>query len=134
MKQYYGRIKQLPLFDHISEDKDLDWMFRCIDGNVKTYRAGDVIFSQGEEMYFAAVVVEGMVQGLTKEGDSALFDPGDMLFTDYSEGKSVPAPMEFVAKTDCSLLLMRWIRMTKVCNFECAFHKQLLENFNRIKK
>lgn len=131
MKQYYAQIRQLALFSHMKEDKDMDWLFRCIDGSVREYRAGETIFSVGEETYFAAVVVDGMVQGLSKEGGAVLFDPGDLLIDDYREGKSVVSPLDYVAKTDCKLLFTRWIRMMKVCNFECAFHRQLLEKLSR---
>ena len=133
MKEYYPLIKQLPLFDHFKSDKDLDWIFNCIDGSVKTYSAGETIFSKGEDMYFAAVVLEGMVQEMGEDA-AEIMDFGDFLFSGYEEGKSVAAPADYVAKTDCKLLLMRWIRMAKVCNFECEFHKQLLAKYNELKR
>ena len=133
MKSYYPIIKQLPLFDHFKNDKDLDWIFNCIDGSVKQFKAGETIFSKGESMYFAAVVLEGMVQGIDDDG-TELMDPGDVVFTGYEEGRSVAAPKDYVAKTDCSVLMMRWIRMTRTCNFECEFHKQLVEKYNKLKQ
>lgn len=133
MKQYYPLIKQIPLFNHFKSDKDMDWIFNCIDGSVKTYQAGETIFSKGEPMYFAAVVLDGMVQAIGGE-KTELMDVGDLVFSGYEEGKSVVSPADYVAKTNCTLLFMRWIRMTRVCNFECEFHKKLLEKYNKLKQ
>ena len=134
MNPYLDLLLTMPLFEGISDKKNLAWVLKCIDGTVKDYRSCDVIFEEGEDVYFAGMVVSGVAQMLTAQGEaSEQVDEGQLLPVTYDGEKSGKAVQKIVAKTDCKILFMRWIRLMKICNFECAFHKRLLENLEKMR-
>ncbi|WP_324823811.1 hypothetical protein [Sinanaerobacter sp. ZZT-01] len=133
MKQYLELLKTTPLFYGIKESKDLEWLFKCVDGNVKTYRAGETIAEEGEALYFTGMVVSGIAQSIYKD-KSILTDAGELFDFCFDEGKSIQSEAKIIAKTDCSVLWMRWIRLKKVCNFECEFHKKVIDNLEKLTK
>lgn len=131
MERYLDLLLNMPLFQGIKDKKDLAWVLKCVDGTVKSYRAGEVIYEKGEDVYFAGMVMSGIVQ---MEGEDGLvnIDAAGMIPIPYDGSKSVTAPGRVTAKTNCQLLNMRWIRLVKICNFECEFHKQLLRNLENL--
>lgn len=133
MRQYLELLKTTPLFFGIKDTKDLEWVLNCVDGNVKTYRAGETIIEQGEDLYFVGMVINGIAQSVDGE-TSTLTDAGELFVFGFEEGKSVKSEAKIIAKTDCSILWMRWIRLKKICNFECEFHKKLIENLGKMMK
>ncbi|WP_206459033.1 hypothetical protein [Anaerovorax sp. IOR16] len=133
MKQYLELLKTTPLFFGIRETKDLEWVLKCVDGNVKTYRAGETIIQEGEDLYFVGMVVSGIAQSMNRE-KSTLTDVGELFDFCFEEGKSIQAEAKITAKTDCAILWMRWIRLKKICNFECEFHKKLIKNLEKLMK
>lgn len=133
MKQYLELLKTTPLFFGIRDTKNLEWVLNCVDGKVKTYRAGETIIEQGEDLYFLGMVVTGIAQSIDGER-SSLTDVGELFDFCFEEGKSIKSEAKITAKTDCAILWMRWIRLRKLCNFECAFHKKLIENLDKLMK
>lgn len=131
MEKYLDLLLNMPLFQEIKDKKDLGWVLKCVDGNVKDYRAGDVVFEEGEDVYFAGMVMSGILQMESGEGVVNI-DTAAMIPIPYDKEKSVKAPGRLTAKTDCSVLFMRWIRLVKICNFDCAFHRQLLKNLDNM--
>ncbi|WP_130863529.1 cyclic nucleotide-binding domain-containing protein [Bacilliculturomica massiliensis] len=132
MEKYLDLLLAMPLFQGIGNKKDLAWVMKCVDGNVKEYRAGEVIFEKGEDVYFEGMIVSGIAQ--MEDGDKVVnIDTSKLIPIPYESGKSVQSPGRVTAKTDCRILFMRWIRLMKICNFECAFHKQLLKNLENLK-
>lgn len=131
MKQYLELLKTMPLFFGIKESKDLEWVLKCVDGNVKNYRAGETITEEGEDVYFTGMVLSGIAQNIYKD-NVVLTDIGELFPFCFEEDKSIQSDAKIVAKTDCSILWMRWIRLKRVCNFNCEFHKKLIENLNQL--
>lgn len=133
MKQYYELMKMSPLFRGITKNEELTMLLKCIDGNVKAYGAGETIISEGEDLYFAGMLLSGVAQELAADGSAlSAKDFGELLTGGFSEGKSVKAPAAVIAKTDCEVLWVRWIRAARICNFSCPYHKKALENLNRL--
>ena len=124
----------LPLFQGITVEKDIKWLGGCIDGEVKSYESGDTIIAKGDSEYFIRYIVEGIVfspeEGEIKDVGAFLCEKEDWIESE----KSFIAQKTYLAKTNCKVLQMRNIRANKLCSYNCAFHKQFLEQLDLLMK
>lgn len=132
MQEYLDLLLSMPLFQGIEDRKNLAWVLKCVDGTVKEFAAGEAIYEIGEDVYFAGMLMEGAVLLEGSSEEPRKVNASELIPIPYSGEKSAKSPWKVTAESNCRILFMRWIRLMKVCNFECGFHKQLLENLENM--
>lgn len=112
---------------------ELAVMLDCIGRDVRSYRAGELVATEGEPMGALGVVLEGTVtvQKLRPTGDLVTmgsFGPGQtigevVLFSDRPRW-----PATVTAATPAALMFLPRDRIVGVCAQRCGMHQTLLFN------
>lgn len=134
LNPYVNLLMTMPLFAGIESRDDIVWLLNCIDAKPEQYKAGDQIVSPGESLYFGGMVISGTLQA-EENGEIHNLDAGAMIPVPFETGKAyAEATVSVTAKTDATVLMMRWIRMSQICNFQCKFHQQYIQNLTKLMK
>lgn len=113
-----------PYFAHISS-KDMTWFLTCMDGELKTVKAGTVLCEEGAKMEFVPVVLEG-----STDVDIPRFSTWQRIESESGLSHSIIAlvsPVSCKAVTDCFVIYLRVMRLLKPCNYHCDFHVGVTE-------
>lgn len=133
VQQYLPFLRQSLLFDRI-DDEGLIKTLVCLNAQIVACEKGKVIFHQGDEPRFFAVVLKGCVHALSNDAlgnHSVLWSisPGE-LFAETYAGAGVDAlPADFVAAQDSLVLILEYVRVITGCrNNGCLAHSYLVTN------
>lgn len=132
MDQYIPILKQCSLFSGIEENQ-LDNLLKCLNGQVKKYRAEEYIFLTGDEINHIGIILSGGAE-IIKENLAgnkhimAILEPSHM----FGEGIVCTAarisPVSVRIKTDTDVLLIPYERVIRSCGNSCGFHIRLIQN------
>jgi CRP-like cAMP-binding protein len=132
MEQYDSILKNCALFRRIGE-ADIASLLKCLDTQVKSFKAEEYIFFSGDEVSSVGIVLTGVVE-IMKENLAgnkhilAFLGPADM----FGEGivctmKRI-SPVTVRVKEDAKILLIPYERIIKSCGNSCVFHINLIQN------
>jgi CRP-like cAMP-binding protein len=106
---------------------------KCLDAQVKSYRAEEYVFFSGDEINFVGIVLSGVVE-IMKENLAgnkhivAFLSASDM----FAEGIVCTArrisPVTVQVREDAKILFIPYERVIKSCGNVCSFHISLIQN------
>ena len=126
---------QSPLFDGIAKD-DLRGVLECTGYHMGTYRKGEIIAKEGEQIRHIGIILAGSVD-MNKEdlwGEKTMLvrmGKGELFGETFACGTEHLAAATFVAYTDCRILFVPFERIMSTCSNSCAFHQRLITNMVR---
>lgn len=125
-----------PLFDNISE-QDLPVMLSCIGYHIGTYKKGEILAYEEEQIRHIGLVLSGRVD-LVKEdlwGNRTVLVHirQDELFGEtFVCGVENRSVVNFEVAEDAKILFLPFERVMHTCNQTCPFHHRLTENMVRM--
>lgn len=117
-------LKAHHYFNHIDE-KDMNWFLTCMDAELKTVKAGSVLFEKGVKTQFVPVVLEG-----STDVEIPRFSTWQQIESESGLSHSIIAlvpPVTCTAVTDCFIVNLKVMRLLKPCNYHCSFHVGVTE-------
>lgn len=132
MKKYIETLKQTQLFYGIGND-DISAMLQCLQAELRTYKKGDYVFQQGEQIHTITILVEGklLVQRDDFWGNRSIVHAiciGEMFGESYAAPESGPILNDVVAAEDSVVIFFNVRRILTLCSSVCEFHSLTVQN------
>ena len=136
MKKYYPILQRCPLFEGIRTE-DLGPMLNCIGGRIRTAKAGETIYHEGDPATHVGLVLSGSVRLVREDyyGNRSIvahIGPADLFGETYACAGVPALPISIAADEESTLLLMDCRRITTSCSSACAFHSRMIFNLLRL--
>lgn len=125
-----------PLFEGV-EVEDLLGMKGCLQYFLASYKKGQVILMESEQVHHVGIVLSGQVDMVKEDlwgGKTLLARMGqDELFGEsFACGNDNQSVVTFLASEDSQILFLPFGKVLHTCTMACAFHQKLVENMVRI--
>ena len=125
-----------PLFQGIGPEEMLP-MFSCIGYHIGTFRKGDIVAFEEENIRHIGIVLEGSVDMVKEDlwGNRTMLlrTHKDELFGEtFACGSDSLSLVTFVVSEDAKILFLPFDRVMHSCTMACQFHHRLIENMVRI--
>ena len=125
-------LKRSKLFAGVGED-EIGAMLGCLQVVARSYKKGEYVFRQGQNLQQIALLVEGslMVQKEDYWGNRSIIqsvEAGEMFGEAYAAPESGPLLSDVVAVADSTVLLFDVFRVLTVCSAACRFHSMVVQN------
>ena len=125
-----------PLFDRISPE-DRQTMLGCIGYHIGTFRKGDIVAFEEENIRHIGIVVSGAVDMIKEDlwGNKTMLVrmKKDELFGEtFACGSDNLSVVTFLVSEDAKILFMPFDRVMHSCTMACQFHHRLIENMVKI--
>ena len=125
-------LKRSKLFAGVGED-EIGAMLGCLQVVARSYKKGEYVFRQGQNLQQIALLVEGslMVQKEDYWGNRSIIQSveiGEMFGEAYAAPESGPLLSDVVAVADSTVLLFDVFRVLTVCSAACRFHSMVVQN------
>lgn len=132
MKKYIPILKKTQLFAGISEN-EIEPMLSCLQAEVRSYKKGEYVLSQGDSLSCIPVLLEGClhVQKDDYWGNRSIVNVvgvGDMFGEAYAVADDVRLLNDVLAVEDCRVILFDVKRVITVCSSACRFHSMVVQN------
>lgn len=113
--------------------QDIEAMMTCLSAATKTYKRGEVIFSEGDTVSSMGMVLSGSVSIESDDiwGNKSILDrvgAGQVFAETYACMPGEPLMISVVAAEPTEILFMNTAGMFTVCANTCAFHSKLIRN------
>lgn len=124
------------LFKAITKD-DLVYLLNCLKVTQKILKAGDILFTSGEQVHTIGIVLDGSLE-LVKENISgnrtilAFIGPSQLFAEGIVCTSHRIAPVMVRARSESIVLLIPYKQVIHSCEHACSFHIQLIHNMLRI--
>lgn len=126
------KIAESPLFKDI-EKCELEEMLGCLQGKVKTYKKGEYIAFERENIRNIGIVLDGAVDMIKEDvwGNKTIIvrmsekQPFGETFACSTDTTSSVA---FLASRDSRILELSFAHVMHTCSKACVFHHRLVEN------
>lgn len=127
-----NEIKNLDLFYGIKE-QDLSAMMACIGGQVKTYKKGQFVSLEADEVKWVHVVLSGTVHMIKEDvwGNETLLSviKENQLFGEtFASSRDPVSSVAFLAARETKVLSIPFYRIMHTCTTACVFHHRIIEN------
>lgn len=131
-KDHLLQLQQTALFRGVDADS-IAGMLDCLQAQTRTYKKGEAVFRQGEQLSQIAVVLEGKlhIQSDDYWGNHTIIAdlaPGDLFGEAYIAPASGPMLADVVCVSDSVVALFQARRMLTVCTNACPFHSLVVQN------
>ena len=125
-----------PLFEGIQPD-DLNTMLGCIGYHIGTFRKGETLALEDENIKHIGILLSGVVDMIKEDfwGNKTLLVRmhKDELFGEtFACGTDTRSIVSFVVSEDAEILFIPFNKVMHTCSMTCAFHHRLIENMIRI--
>ena len=125
-----------PLLDGI-DPEERKAMLGCIGYHLSSYRKGDIVAFEAENIRHIGIVLSGSVDMIKEDlwgNKTLLLRVGkDELFGEtFACGSDNLSVVTFMVSKDAKILFMPFDRVMHNCTMACRFHHQLIENMVRI--
>ena len=125
-----------PLFDGINPE-DRKAMLSCIGYHMGTFRKGDIVAFEEENIKHIGILLSGAVDMVKEDiwGNKTMLVRmrKDELFGEtFACGEDNLSVVTFVVSEDAKILFMPFDRVMHSCTMACQFHHQLIENMVHI--
>lgn len=129
---YSDSLKKSPLFKGIEED-NIKSMLACLSAKKKSYKKGEIIFHNGEDINSMGMVLAGSVHIFKDDfwGNRAIIgeaSAGNLFGETYACVESETIEVSVAAVEDSEILFLDVQRILKTCTNECEFHTRLIYN------
>ncbi len=124
------------LFDGITAE-DRVAVLDCIGYHVRSYRKGDVVALESENMNHIGVILSGTVDMIKEDywGNKTMLlrlRENEIFGETFACGDDSRSLVTFLVSEDAKILFMPFCRVMRSCSMACQFHHQLMENMVRI--
>ncbi|MBE7055868.1 MAG: Crp/Fnr family transcriptional regulator [Ruminococcaceae bacterium] len=132
MKEYISILKKTQLFAGISQD-EITAMLSCLGARFNTYKKGEYIFRQGQEIEDIVVLLEGNlhIQNDDYWGNRSILghiSVGEIFGEAYATPDSDPILNDVVAVEDSTVVFFNVNRIITTCSSACPFHTLVVQN------
>ncbi len=132
MEKYISALKRTKLFSGIGED-DILSLINCLQAEVKTYKKGEYVFRQGENIDCVSVLISGKlhIQRDDYWGNRSIInviDPGEMFGEAYNARQDSPVLNDVVSVEDSTVIFFGVKKMLTSCTNTCRFHCMVVQN------
>lgn len=132
MIQYLSVLKSTQLFFGLSEE-EISSLLSCLNANLKHFKKGEYVFSQGERLGDVTILVEGSLH-IQKDdywGNRSILGqvaPGEMFGESYVAPQSTPLLHDVIATEDSAVMFFDVKRILTTCSSACRFHTLVVQN------
>ncbi len=132
MKKYISVLKRAQIFAGVSEE-EIQSLLSCLGAKLCTYKKGQYILRQGEDLRSILVLVEGRahIQKNDYWGNLSILsqiEVGEMFGEAYASPESGALLNDVVALEDCVVMLFDVKRILTTCPSACRFHSMIIQN------
>lgn len=130
-QELIAHLESLALFYKIKSEH-IPTLLNCLGAITKTYRKGEYLLTEGQDMTHLLVLLKGHVNLYKFSGSSCSLmrqvQEGDVIGVASIGRETVPCMMSAVASTSCTVLSIPYRKLMFECTRNCAFHHRLVEN------
>ena len=124
------------LFDGIAPE-DRQAMLGCIGYHIGTYRRGDVVAFEGENLRNIGIVLSGTVDMVKEDiwGNRTILvrtRQNELFGETFACGSDNLSVVTFLVSENAQILFIPFDRVMHSCTMACEFHHRLIENMVRI--
>jgi len=135
MTDMIGKLHS-PLFDGI-ESHDRKAMLSCTGYHISTFRRGDIVAFEEENIKHVGIVLSGAVDMVKEDlwGNRTMLvrtRKGDVFGETFACGSDNLSVVTFTVSEDATILFMPFDRVMHNCTMACQFHLKLIENMVRV--
>lgn len=117
--------------------EDRQAMLHCIGYHLRSYRKGEIIVFEEEQVNDVGLLLSGAVDMIKEDlwgGKTLLLRMGrDEIFGEtFACGSDTASSVMFVVAEDADVLFLPFHKVMHTCSKVCAFHYQLIENMVRV--
>lgn len=132
MKEYITILKRTILFSGVGED-DISAMLDCLGAKLLTYKKGEYVLRQGENLNRIPVLVKGKLRIQNEDywGNRSILsniDTGEMFGEAYAAPESGPLLNDVIAAEDSAVIFFDVKRVFTACSSACRFHAMVVQN------
>lgn len=125
-----------PLFDGI-DPEDRKAVFHCVGYHIGTFRKGDVVAFEEENIRHIGIVLSGAVDMIKEDlwGNKTMLvrmRKNELFGETFACGEDNLSVVTFTVSEDAKILFMPFDRVMRSCTMACVFHHRLIENMVRI--
>ena len=135
MKEILSKINS-PLFDGV-EPRDRIAMLGCIGYHIKTFRKGEILGFEEENIKHVGIVLSGAVDMIKEDlwGNKTMLVRArrdDVFGETFACGSDNLSVVTFLVSEDAQILFLPFDRVMHNCTMACQFHHRLIENMVRV--
>jgi len=136
MNAYIPILEKCPLFSDINNENLLA-MLGCLGASYHEYKKDAPILSEGDPAGIFGIVLTGSVRIIRIDfyGNRTIvanISPTQLFGESFACAGIETLPVNIVASSDCSVLLMDARRITRTCSNSCEFHSRIIFNLLKI--
>ena len=125
-----------PLFHGINPE-DRRTMLGCIGYHVGTFRRGDIVGFEEENMKYIGIVLSGAVDMVKEDlwGNKTMLvriGRNEVFGETFACGSDNLSVVTFLVSEDAKVLFLPFNRVMHSCTMACQFHHRLIENMVRV--
>ena len=125
-----------PLF-HGIQPEDRRTMLGCIGYHVGTFRRGDIVGFEEENMKYIGIVLSGAVDMVKEDlwGNKTMLvriGRNEVFGETFACGSDTLSVVTFLVSEDAKVLFLPFNRVMHSCTMACQFHHRLIENMVRV--
>ena len=135
MKKILDEVKT-PLFDGIAP-QDRKTMLGCIGYHLGTFRKGDIVAFEGDNLKHIGIIISGAVDMVKEDlwGNKTMLvrmRKDEVFGETFACGSDSLSVVTFMVSDDAKVLFMPFDRVMHSCTMACQFHHRLIENMVKI--
>ena len=125
-----------PLFAGIAPE-DRNAMLGCIGYHLRSYRKGDIILFEEDQVRYVGLILSGAVDMVKEDlwgGKTLLLRMGahELFGETFACGSDMSSSVTFVVAEDLDVLFLPFRKVMQTCTHTCGFHYRLIENMVRV--
>ena len=135
MKDILSKL-DTPLFEGI-DPADRMAMLSCTGYHVLTFRKGDIVAFEDQNIKHVGIVISGTVDMVKEDiwGNKTMLvrtHRNEVFGETFACGSDNLSVVTFLASEDAQILFMPFDRIMRSCTMACQFHHKLIENMVRV--
>lgn len=135
MKKYLSILKKSLLFHNI-EESELLHLLKCLDAQIKSYKKGEIIFSEGKNYEQSGILISGALQIVQYDfiGNRSILAEIEplQLFAEAYALCHFELPVNIEAACDSNILMLNSKKISTPCSTPCPFHLIIINNLLKI--
>ncbi len=136
MKHFLPALACSPLMKDVASE-DIIKLLTCLDSQLISFQKGNIILHQDDPARYFGFVLTGSVQVLRGDVQGshtiiAEFKDGELFGETFACAAVPTLPVNAIAKTDCTVLLLEHARVIRACSRPCIAHSRLILNLLRL--
>lgn len=128
----YATLQTCEIFQNISKE-EIKQLLICLKGYTKTYPKGSFLFHTGMKMEQIGIVLEGCVQVIKEDysGNRLIFttaEKGHLFGEAYACLPQEVLEVSIFAPVSSKIVYLNLHQAMHICNCNCGFHTQFIQN------